>query len=71
MLYTDEQIAAKLKQVEEFEAKYGTSTTTKAWRKWCTDPKYREREQSFRNAVAEYAKGNAHKAFMASDKSTF
>lgn len=55
----DKQIVVKLKQVEEFEAKYGANTTTRAWRKWCTDPKYREREQSFRNAVAEYAKNNA------------
>lgn len=55
----DKQIVAKLKQVKEFEAKYGANTTTRAWRKWCTDPKYREREQSFRNAVAEYAKNNA------------
>ena len=69
MLYTDEQIAAKLKQVEEFEAKYGSNTTTRGWRKWCTDPKYREREQSFRNAVANYARFNGHKAFIGKDKS--
>ena len=52
MNITSEQIAAKLKQVEEFEAKWGENTTSRAWRKWCTDPKYREREQRFRGAVA-------------------
>jgi len=52
MKYSDKQIADKLAQVEAFEAKYGKNTTTIAWRKWCTDPKYREREQRFRNAVA-------------------
>lgn len=59
MEITNEMIAEKLKQVEEFEATYGKNTTTIAWRKWCTDPKYRKREQEQRNAVADYiyAKG--------------
>ena len=59
MKVTEEQIAEKLKQVEEFEAKYGKNITTQAWRKWCTDPQYRKREQDMRNAVADYiyAKG--------------
>ena len=56
MKFTDKQIADKLAQVEAFEAKYGKNTTTMAWRKWCTDPKYREREQNFRNAVANHIK---------------
>jgi len=56
MKYSDKQIADKLAQVEEFEAKYGKNTTTIAWRKWCTDPKYREREQNFRSAVANHIK---------------
>ncbi len=56
MNITSEQIAAKLKQVEEFEAKWGENTTTRAWRKWCTDEQYRNREIQFRNAVAESAK---------------
>ena len=56
MKFTDKQIADKLAQVEEFEAKYGKNTTTIAWRKWCTDPKYREREQNFRSAVANHIK---------------
>ena len=54
MKVTEEQIAEKLKQVEEFEAKYGKNTTTIAWRKWCTDPQYRMREIQMREAVADY-----------------
>ena len=59
MEITNEMIAEKLKQVEEFEATYGKNTTTIAWRKWCTDPKYREREKQSREAAANYiyAKG--------------
>ena len=56
MKITQEQIESKLKQVEEFESKYGENSTTRAWRKWCTDEQYRNREIQFRNAVAESAK---------------
>ena len=47
-------IAEKLRQVDEFEAKWGKNTTTIAWRKWCTDPKYREREKQAREAALNY-----------------
>ena len=59
MKITNEMIAEKLRQVDEFEAKYGANVETKAWRKWCTDEQYRKREQEFRNGVANtiYAKG--------------
>ena len=57
-------ISEKLKQIDAFEAKYWPCTETKAMRKWCTDYEYRKREWQFRNSVAEYAKYNAHKAFM-------
>ena len=59
MKVTQEQIAEKLKQIEEFEARFGPNLETRAWRKWCTDPQYRKREQEQRNAVADYiyAKG--------------
>jgi hypothetical protein len=59
MKVTKEQIAEKLKQIEEFEARFGPNLETRAWRKWCTDPQYRKREQEQRNAVADYiyAKG--------------
>ena len=46
------KIAAKLKQVEEFEAKYGSSTLTKAWYKWCTSYDYRKKEWEWRQALA-------------------
>ena len=62
--YPAKQIADKLKQVNEFEAKYGKSTRTTAWKKWCTDVNYRRREWAFRQGVAEYAKYNAHKALL-------
>ena len=56
--YPQEQIDAKLKQVEEFEAKYGESTRTKAWKKWCTDTKYRQNEWQFRQNIANSIKPN-------------
>ena len=62
--YPAKQIANKLKQVNEFEAKYGESTRTTAWKKWCTDVNYRRREWQFRMGIAEYAKYNAHKALL-------
>lgn len=62
--YPAKQIAEKLKQVTEFEAKYGESTRTTAWKKWCTDVNYRRKEWAFRQGIAEYAKYNAHKALL-------
>ena len=50
--YPAEQIQAKLKQVDEFEAKYGPKATSKSWRKWCTDYKYRKQEWQFRQNLA-------------------
>ena len=47
------KIAAKLKQVEEFEAKYGSSTLTKAWYKWCTSYEYRKKEWEWRQGLAK------------------
>jgi hypothetical protein len=58
MNITSEQIVAKLKQIEEFEAKYGENTTSRAWRKWCTDKQYRNREEAFRNSVANSIKNS-------------
>ncbi len=56
--YPADQIAAKLKQVEEFEAKYGEKQASKAWKKWCTDYEYRKREWQFRQSVANSIKPN-------------
>ena len=56
--YTKEQIDAKLKQVEEFELKFGEKSVSKSWRKWCTDYEYRKREWQFRQNVANSIKPN-------------
>lgn len=56
--YPAEQIAAKLKEVDEFEAEWGVKPVSKAWRKWCTDRDYREREWRLRQSVANSIKPN-------------
>ena len=54
--YDAEAIAAKLKQVNDFEAKYGENDMSKSWRKWCESHEYRRREWLWRQGLA-----NAHK----------
>lgn len=49
---TAKAIENKLRQVEEFEAKYGENHITRSWRKWCTDERYRANETKFRQAIA-------------------
>ena len=39
--YPDDQIAAKLAQIDRFEREYKPNATSKSWRKWCTDYDYR------------------------------
>jgi len=56
--YPADQIAAKLKQIDEFEAKWGEKPVSKAWRKWCTDYEYRKREWRLRQSVANSIKPN-------------
>ena len=51
--YDADKIAAKLKQVEDFEAKYGENDMSKAWRKWCNDHQYRRREWLWRQNLAK------------------
>ena len=51
--YPAKQIKAKLKQIDEFEAKYGPKPTSKSWRKWCTDYNYRKQEWQFRQNLAK------------------
>ena len=44
MTFTDypaDKIAAKLKQAQDFEAKYGANDASRGWIKWCTDINYR------------------------------
>lgn len=61
MKYKDkspEVIAQKLKDVENYEAKMGVDSRSKAWRKWCTDPEYRKREWQLRQATVNLFKFN-------------
>ncbi len=58
--YPADKIAAKLKEVTDFEAKYGESTRTIAYKKWCTDYDYRKREWQFRQGVAASIKPNVN-----------
>ena len=54
--YDADKIAAKLKQVNDFEAKYGANDMSRSWRKWCESHEYRRREWLWRQGLA-----NAHK----------
>ena len=56
MEITEQMMKDKLKQVDEFEAKWGECTESRAMRKFCTDPKYRERVRAFNKASAETIK---------------
>ena len=60
--YDADKIAAKLKQVVEFEAKYGENDTSRGWKKWCNDYNYRKREWEWRQGIAQFALKNAHKS---------
>ena len=51
-----EDIIPLMKEVEEFEAKYGPTPRTKAWRKWCNSYEYRKNEWIFRQGVAIFNK---------------
>jgi hypothetical protein len=51
-MITAQAIENKLRQIEEFETKYGENHITRSWRKWCTDEQYRANETKFRQAVA-------------------
>ena len=53
---TQEQLQAKLKQVEDFERRWGECTESRAMRKYCTDAKYRERVHAFNKASVETIK---------------
>jgi len=57
--YDAKKIAAKLKQIDEFETKYGEKPVSKSWRKWCTDYEYRKREWLWRQSVAKLHEENA------------
>mgnify|MGYP003137235592 FL=1 len=52
------QIIKKLREVQIYEKKFGENLTTKAWKKWCTDPVYRKKEWLWRQSVAKSVKPN-------------
>ena len=52
--YDADKIAAKLKQAQEFEAKFGAHDTSRGWIKWCTDVNYRKREWQWRQNIAKW-----------------
>ena len=52
--YDADKIAAKLKQVEDFEAKYGENDMSRSWRKWCNSHEYRRREWLWRQGLAKF-----------------
>ena len=56
--YPQNVIKAKLKQVEDFEAKFGEKPASKSWLKWCTDVNYRRNEWQFRQNVADSIQPN-------------
>ncbi len=56
---TQAELNAKLQQIAEFEAKYGTDhgqTSVHAMKKYCLDAKYRERVHQFNKASVETIK---------------
>jgi len=57
-------ITKKLQQIDEFEANYNPNTNSRAMYKWCTDYEYRKREWEWRQSLAKYAMGNAHRALQ-------
>ena len=62
--YPADQIAAKLAQIDRFERQYKPNTTSKAWRKWCTDPAYRKREWELRQSVAKSIDANPNVNYL-------
>ena len=52
--YPQDKIQAKLKQAQEFEARFGSNDTSRGWIKWCTDVNYRKREWQWRQNIAKW-----------------
>ena len=52
--YPQDKIQAKLKQAQDFEAKYGECNASRGWIKWCTDINYRKREWQWRQGLAQF-----------------
>jgi hypothetical protein len=58
--YPKSKIIAKLREVQIYEKTYGENETSKAIKKWCTDPVYRKKEWLFRQSVAASIKPNVN-----------
>ena len=56
MELTKQMIDDKLRQIAIHEKKYGECTASRAMKKYCTDPKYRERVHQFNKASIETIK---------------
>jgi len=56
MKLTKQMLDAKLKQIAQFEQKYGECERSRAMKKYCTDAKYRERADAFQRSIAETIK---------------
>jgi len=55
MKLTKTMLDAKIKQIAQFEEKYGADhgqTNVTAMKKFCTDKKYRQRVQDFNQSIA-------------------
>jgi|TARA_E500000318_G_scaffold107351_1_gene116496 hypothetical protein len=50
MKLTKQMINDKLKQIEEFEKKYGECTKSRAIKKYCLDKQYKKRVDQFTKA---------------------
>ena len=51
-------IKDKLKEIDAFEEKYGECVESRAMRKYCTDPKYRERVREFNKTSIRMVKNS-------------
>lgn len=56
MKITKQMIKNKLKQLDDFDKKYGKCTRSVAMRKYCTDPLYRQRVDQFNQTSAQMIK---------------
>ena len=56
MKLTKQMIDEKLRQIAIHEKRFGECTTSRAMKKYCTDPKYRERVTTFNKASIETIK---------------
>ena len=52
MKITKKMMKEKLKQIAEFEAKWGECTKSRAMKKYCADKKYRDNVHAFNKATA-------------------